>query len=375
MQAYSNKKNARVAHHQYSCTTNTAARREPCTPRAYLKQNPPPVMNESYFTANRHVPASMKPGEDFTPGMFVNDPNRRAPPPMQRPGAGDPSQALEWSPAAVGDAVSQAAAGNQFASNRHATNLLGGADAAAMGASLDRDVYNQVSDMMDVTASQATTPSPFGAGSRHQPPPPPSTNASVSSLAPAGPSPFGAKRHQAAQQAAPAVLSAPRSSGGDPSAAQEWAPAAPEESAGAGKPSAAANPFGAGRQQRPPPQVQQNVPRPNADEGVQWFMSGPPVDITGSTGPAIADPAQDGGADLRRHNAQLQAKPQAGKPGLPFEQMLALNAAAAASGRAVEALERARATLDEQIGEERKNHQALVKMIEQMKQEGAARPA
>ena len=55
---------------------------------------------------------------------------------------------------------------------------------------------------MDVTASQAKTPSPFGAGSRHQPPPPTSTNASVSSLAPAGPSPFGADRHQAAQQAA-----------------------------------------------------------------------------------------------------------------------------------------------------------------------------
>ena len=59
-------------------------------------------MDESYFTANRHMPASMKPGEDFTPAMFVNDQNRRAPPPMQRPGAGDPTKALEWSPAAVG---------------------------------------------------------------------------------------------------------------------------------------------------------------------------------------------------------------------------------------------------------------------------------
>jgi hypothetical protein len=76
-------------------------------------------MDESYFPSNRHMPATLKPGEAFSAAHFVNDPNRRAPPPMLRPGAGDPSAALE-----VGHHVARTQLSHPAARYCHATDAF-----------------------------------------------------------------------------------------------------------------------------------------------------------------------------------------------------------------------------------------------------------
>ena len=132
--------------------------------------------SEAYFAKDRHMPATMKPGEDFSAAMFVNDPNRRGPPPMLRPNTKDPNEALEWVPPDVGGNVSSTiAAGERFGSNRHARDLMG-----ESGGTSDRvaamDVYQEVVDSTQpappTSAAPAAAPSnPFGSGSRHQLPP------------------------------------------------------------------------------------------------------------------------------------------------------------------------------------------------------------
>jgi hypothetical protein len=142
-------------------------------------------MNESYFTKDRHMPATMKPGEDFSAAMFVNDPNRRGPPPMLRPGSGDPTQALEWAPPDVaGNLSATIAAGDRFGADRHARDLMG-----ESGGTSDRltarDIYQEVVDSTN----------------RQEPPQP-----SISAAPAAAPSnPFGASRHQLPEQQAPAA--------------------------------------------------------------------------------------------------------------------------------------------------------------------------
>lgn len=112
--------------------------------------------------------------------MFVNDPNRRGPPPMLRPTSGDPTKALEWAPPDVaGNVSSTIAAGERFGSNRHARDLMG-----ESGGTSDRitamDVYQEVASsqsqsqsMAQLKPSTSSAPAaapanPFGSSSRHQ---------------------------------------------------------------------------------------------------------------------------------------------------------------------------------------------------------------
>eukprot|EP01043_Picozoa_sp_COSAG02_P030740 COSAG02_NODE_1977_length_10205_cov_5.317633_13_plen_233_part_00 len=135
--------------------------------------------SEAFFAKDRHMPATMKPGEDFSAAMFVNDPNRRGPPPMLRPNTKDPNEALEWVPPDVaGNVSSTIAAAERFGSNRHARDLMG-----ESGGTSDRvaamDVYQEVVDSTQAgqpapptsAAPAATSSNPFGSASRHQLPP------------------------------------------------------------------------------------------------------------------------------------------------------------------------------------------------------------
>lgn len=245
-------------------------------------------MDESYFTANRHRPKSMTEGEEFSAAHFVNDPNRRAPPPMLRPGTVNPEDALEWTPAGIADGVSTAAANeDRFSDHRHAHALMGGS-----GGTADRlasmDVYQEVVDTITTGAWHESVEMP---AERQQPPP-----AQASS-------PFGAGRHSTATAAAAAAAVMP---------------------------------------------TRQQPAAPPAEEPL-WFMAGPPV-----APPSGAPPVQTG-------------PPAPAQQPNTFEALLAMNAAAAASARAIEAMEGARNGLEQQIRQEKQNHTALLKMIGQMK--------
>eukprot|EP01044_Picomonas_judraskeda_P017161 COSAG03_NODE_3177_length_2161_cov_1.516974_3_plen_251_part_00 len=143
------------------------------------------VMNssEAFFAKDRHMPATLKPGENFSAAMFVNDPNRRAPPPMLRPNTKDPTAALEWTPPDVaGNVSSTIAAGERFGIHRHARDLMG-----ESGGTSDRlvsmGVYQEVvastephspppTNAAPAAAPAAAPSNPFGSTSRHQLPPP-----------------------------------------------------------------------------------------------------------------------------------------------------------------------------------------------------------
>ena len=147
--------------------------RLPCSALAVMNSS------EAFFAKDRHMPATLKPGEQFTAAMFVNDPNRRAPPPMLRPDTKDPTEALEWTPPDVaGNVSSTIAAGERFAAHRHARDLMGESGGtsdrlAAMGVYQEVVTSTQQHPPPPTSAAPAAAPSnPFGSTSRHHLPPP-----------------------------------------------------------------------------------------------------------------------------------------------------------------------------------------------------------
>ena len=168
---------------------------------------------EAYFAGRSHIPASMTPGQEFTAAMFVNDPNRRGPPPMLRPNSGDPTQALEWAPPDVaGNLAAGIAAGERFGSDRHARDLMG-----ESGGTSDRlssmDVYQEVVN---------------------------SQNAQAAPAAPAAPvNPFGASRHQTPEQLQQQKQAAMQMQEEPPAAEAQWFMSAGPDPTGAAAPSVA----------------------------------------------------------------------------------------------------------------------------------------
>lgn len=314
---------------------------------------------EAYFKGRSHKLPMLGEGEELTALHFINDPNRRAPPPMLRDNAGDPNIPQQWSPPTVAYALQTAtanAASQLTGAGRHTANLMG-----ASGSSTDRLVSKGIdSAALHAEGTRHGAPGAHSQKEKEEEDPDAAAILWEPKEAPppaAGSNPFGGgSRHQ--QPGSTSQQGGPGADGVDFKYFDTGEAFTPANWPKAKRP---ADPFGGSSRHQPPPAP----PAASSASGDDFIESST---FTGPR-PGYVYANRDGRIGYHKDGGPPDAAAAApsGAPALP--PALALKIALSSTSRSIEAMVKARDILDGQIAEERRNQKLLQQAVAQAEQQ------